>query len=97
MSRVLKICLFVLVFLVGLLFHLRNQQQVIVDYYLGITELSFSASMVLVLALGILLGYLVGLPASFRLKRENARLAKQVSLSEQEINALRVLPMKDEI
>ena len=97
MSRVLKIILFVLVFLVGLLFHLRNQQQVVVDYYLGVAELSFSASMVVILAVGIFLGYVVGLPASFRLKRENARLTKQVSLSEQEVNALRVLPVKDEI
>ena len=97
MSRVLKLSLFMLVFLVGLLFHLRNRQQILIDYYLGIAELSFSTSMVIVLALGVLLGYLVGLPASFRLKRENARLARQVALSEQEINALRVLPMKDEI
>lgn len=97
MSRIFRICLFLLVFLLGLLFYLRNEQQVLIDYYLGAEEFSFTASVVLVLAIGVLLGYIVGVPANLRLRRENARLQKQVTVSEQEINALRAIPIKDEL
>ena len=97
MSRLLKFCVFLVVVLIGLIFHLRNEQPVILDYYLGHLELPFSASIVAVLSLGVVLGVLVTLPAQLRLKRENARLLKKVSLSEQEIDALRVIPVKDSI
>jgi len=97
MSRLVKLCIFLIVVLLGLIFHLRNGQPVIIDYYLGSLELPFSASIVFVLSLGVVLGVLVSLPVHIRLKRENARLRKQVSIAEQEINALRVIPVKDNI
>ncbi|MFT5351653.1 MAG: putative integral membrane protein, partial [Gammaproteobacteria bacterium] len=76
MSRLIKLCIFLLVLLLGLLFHLRNAQSVLVDYYLGVLELPFSATVVFVLTLGVVLGVLVSIPLQVRLKRENTRLRK---------------------
>ena len=97
MPRIFKLCIFLFVVLLGLVFHLRNDQYVLVDYYLGSIEVVFSISVVLSLALGVALGYLVGLPAKLKIKRENVRLQKEISMSTKEINALRVIPVKDEI
>ncbi len=97
MSRLVELCLFLFVVLLGLIFHLRNAQPVVIDYYLGSLELPFSASMVFVLSLGVVLGVLVSIPPHMKLKRENARLLKQASISEKEINALRVIPVQDSI
>ncbi len=95
MSRLLKLCIFLFVLLLGLIFHLRNDQPVVMDYYLGVMELPFSFIVVFVLSVGVVLGVLVSIPAHLKLKRENARLRKQVSITEKEINALRVIPVKD--
>jgi uncharacterized membrane protein YciS (DUF1049 family) len=67
------------------------------DYYIGALELPFSFIVVLVLSIGVFLGFLVSIPARIKLKSENARLLKQVSVSEKEINALRVIPIKDNL
>lgn len=97
MSRIVKICIFLFVLFLGLIFHLRNHQLVVIDYYLGVAELPFSAIVVFVLSLGVILGVLVSIPVRVNLKRENARLRKKISLTEKEITALRVMPIKDSI
>ena len=97
MSRIVKLCIFLFVAFLGLIFHLRNHQLVVIDYYLGILDLPFSAIVVLVLSLGVMLGVLVSIPARVKLKRENTRLLRQISLTEREINALRVIPIKDNL
>ena len=97
MSRLVKLCIFLAVVLIGLVFHLRNSQPVIVNYYLGQFELPFSAIVVIALSLGVALGYIVGLPAQLKVKRENARLKREIVVSAKELDALRVIPVKDDI
>ena len=97
MSRVLKLILIFFVFLVGIVFYLRNDQFVQLDYYVDIIELRFSFWIILALGLGSLLGILVSLPAILKLKRENTRLLKRVKISEKEINNLRTIPVKDSL
>ena len=97
MSRLLKLCIFLFVLLLGLIFHLRNHQLVGMDYYLGVLELPFSFIVVAVLSIGVILGVLVSIPAQLKIKRENTRLHKQLSSTEKEINALRVIPVKDDL
>ena len=79
----------------GLVFYLRNEQMVAVDYLLGSLKLSLSTWLLLVLVAGVLLGWLTSLPVIFKLKRQNSRLSRQVKVTEKEINNLRVLPVKD--
>ncbi|NKB36694.1 MAG: DUF1049 domain-containing protein [Gammaproteobacteria bacterium] len=97
MPRILKLCIFLFIVLLGLVFHLRNDQYVLVDYYLDSIEVVFSASIVVSLAIGVALGYIVGIPGKLKVKRENIRLQKDISMSTKELNALRVIPVKDEI
>ncbi len=95
MSRLLKLSLVLVVFLVGLAFHLRNDQFVNFNYYLGSFDLPFSFFMVLALGLGAVLGVLACMPLVLTLKRENMKLSKQASLAAREIDNLRVIPVKD--
>ena len=95
MSRLLKLSLVLVVFLVGLAFHMKNDQFVNFNYYLGSIDLPFSFFMVLALGCGALLGVLACMPLVLSLKRENMKLSKQASLAAREINNLRVIPVKD--
>jgi lipopolysaccharide assembly protein A len=97
MPRLAKICLFLFMILLGLLFHLRNQQSVQIDYYLGSLDLALSATLVIILCFGVILGFLVGIPAKIAQKRESARLRKQLDMAEKEIDALRVIPVKNDL
>ena len=97
MSRLVKLCIFLFVLLLGLIFHLRNDQQVLMDYYIGVLELPFSFVVVFVLSIGVILGIVVSIPSRIKLKAENARLLKQLNVTEKEITALRVMPVKDSL
>jgi uncharacterized membrane protein YciS (DUF1049 family) len=97
MSRIVKLSIFLFVLLLGLIFHLRNDQTVMMDYYIGTLELPFSFVLVFVLSIGVILGVVVSIPARIKLKSENARLLKQLNVTEKEITALRVMPIKDSL
>ncbi len=95
MSRLLKVCFFIVIVFMGLIFHLKNNQLVELNYYVNSIPVSFSLVIVLTLCIGALLGVLASLPTILKLKHENARLARQVKITEKEINNLRVIPVKD--
>jgi len=95
MSRILKFGFVLLVLVIGLAFHLRNDQLVNLDFYLGIVSLPFSFYVIAALCIGALLGGLSVLPRLLWLKRENARLKKHLQVNEKELNNLRVIPVKD--
>ena len=73
----LKFALVLLVVLIGLAFHLRNEQLVLVDFYLGSFELPLSLALALTLLAGALLAVIAGLPKWLALKRDKARLGRQ--------------------
>ncbi len=95
MSYIVRLALVFIVLLFGLAFHLKNNQTIILDYYIGTIELPFSLIMVLVLCVGALLGLLASLPIIIKLKQQKNRLEKQIKKSEEEINNLRVIPIRD--
>ena len=95
LKRILILAAVILVFILCLVFYLRNDDAVVLDYLLGTMELSFSAWLLILLAVGIVLGWLSLLPVILKLKADNARLNRQVKVSEKEINNLRVMPVKD--
>lgn len=95
MSRLLKLSLVLVVFLIGLAFHLKNDHYVSFNYYLGSIDLPFSFFVVSALALGAMLGVLACMPLVLTLKRENMKLSRRASLAAREIDNLRVIPVKD--
>ena len=97
MSQTIRLCVILFVFLIGLAFHLVNDQLVSFNYYLGSIELPFSFMLVAALCIGAGLGMLACLPLVLRLKRENYALDRQVGVAEKELNNLRIIPIKDEV
>ena len=95
MSRLLKVCFFIVIVFMGLIFHIKNDQLVELNYYVNSIPVSLSLVIVLTLCIGALLGVLASLPMILKLKHENARLDRQVKITEKEINNLRVIPVKD--
>jgi len=84
-----------ILFLLGLAFASLNAGPVTIDFYLGRGEYPLVLVLVGVLAVGTLLGALVGLGRVLRLKREIGRLRRSERLAEQEIRNLRALPLRD--
>jgi uncharacterized integral membrane protein len=95
MSRIAKISLIVLVVVFGFLIHIKNNQIIEFNYYIGSLNLPFSLFIVLSLCTGGFLGILVTLPVLIKLKQSKSKLKKQVSITVKEVNNLRVIPMKD--
>lgn len=73
---IIRWTLALLVLLVGLAFHLRNRQAVIIDYYFGSQELPLSIALALALIGGAALGILSGLPLWLRLQGHKWRRAR---------------------
>lgn len=95
MLRTLYALLGLIVFLLGLAFASLNAGPVTIDYYFGQGEYPLVLMLVGVLALGTLLGALVGVGRILRMKREIASIRRKERLAEQEIRNLRALPLRD--
>ena len=94
-KKYFSIILFVLIFVVSLVFFLKNNQLITFNYLIASQELSLSFLLFISLSIGALLGVLAWLPKIFSLKHRISRLQKQVKLTEKELNNLRVMPVKD--
>lgn len=95
MSRIIKLLFFLGILVIGLAFHVKNDQLVNLNYYMGSIELPVSLLVISSLLVGALLGILASLTFVAKLKRENARLARLVRVTEEEVNNLRAIPIKD--
>ena len=96
MRRIITIVIFVIVFAVGAAFSAINTNPVIINYYLGTLTAPLSVVMILSIVAGIILGAVAIFASTLRLRYENRRLNKKLNVSEQEINSLRIIPIKDE-
>ncbi len=95
MSRIIIIAIFIIVFIIGAGFSAINTTPVAINFYLGTITLPVSVLVVLAVILGCIVSASALLLGSIRLRYENRRLAKKLAISEQEINSLRILPVKD--
>ncbi|MBI1732478.1 MAG: DUF1049 domain-containing protein [Gammaproteobacteria bacterium] len=78
MSRVIGLLFILLVLLVGVAFHLGNDQPVALNYFLATVELPFSLWLLLALALGAVLGLLACLPGLVSGRLQIGRLRRRV-------------------
>lgn len=95
MQLLILLIFFIIVFIIGLSFHARNEQLVVFDYFLGRKEHYFSFWLFSSMAVGVFMGWLTIIPVILKLKRQNAKLQRQARVNEREINNLRVIPVKD--
>lgn len=98
MVRLRQIFALIVAVFIGLgafFFYIRNDQAVTVDYFIGNLELKLPLLMLMVLAFGVLLGYLCSIPRIVAVRRRNAGLKKRNDLATREIANLRALPLRD--
>ena len=95
MSRLITLAIVIVVILLGVTFHLRNDHLVVLDYFVGSKEFYLSAWLITAFTIGAILGLLASFPLLFKLNRDNAKIAKQLKICEKEINNLRVIPVKE--
>jgi len=94
-KKYLSIILLLLIFVVSLVFFLKNNQMITFNYVVASQDISLSFLLFISLSIGALLGILAWLPKIIGLKHRISRLEKQMKLSEKELDNLRVMPMKD--
>lgn len=95
MRKIIFLLIFILIFLISAAFAAFNMNAVTVNYYFGELTMPLSALLVIALIAGVALGAIVLFVATLKLRYENRRLHHKLSVSEQEINSLRILPIKD--
>ncbi|WP_438971060.1 LapA family protein [Methylophaga sp.] len=95
MRKIFFLVIFILIFLISAAFAAFNMNAVTVNYYFGDLTMPLSALLVIAILLGVLLGAIVLVLATLKLRYENRRLKSKLSVSEQEIDSLRILPIKD--
>lgn len=96
MRRIVTLAIFITIFAIGAAFSAINTDPISVDYYLGTFTAPLSVIVVLSIVSGIILGAAIIYTSTLRLRYENRRLHKNLNVSEQEIDSLRILPIKDE-
>lgn len=95
MGRIFRLIFLLLVLVLGLALHVKNDQAVTLNYYAGSVNLPLSLVIVGSFAVGALCGIIASLTVILRLKRDKARLGRQVRAAEQEVANLRAIPIKD--
>lgn len=95
MFGLIKFLFVLLVIVVGLAFHIKNDTIVTLNYYAGTVDVSLSVVVIAALLIGALLGMLTSLGIIIPLRREKSRLNKAVKLAEKEVSNLRSIPLQD--
>ena len=85
-----------LIIILGITFACLNAESVHLNYYIGSSVLPLSLLLVITLAVGVLIGLLLGLWPYLRLKTENIRLNHRMALFEKEVENLRNIPLKND-
>jgi len=97
-KRTLSAILFVVVFVLGVSFALKNPQEVAIQYYFGLEwgPLPVSLIVIVVFLVGILVGGLVACLPILARQRELRRVRRRMAEMEEELSRLRRLPLRDE-
>ncbi|MBK6658701.1 MAG: LapA family protein [Proteobacteria bacterium] len=95
MTRLIYLLVAVLVALAGLAFHIRNKQDIVLDYFAGTVTVELSLVVVASLVAGVLLGALVTASTVLRLKAEIRRLKRRQQIAGRELASLRAISAKD--
>ena len=92
--RIIRYVLIFLILLAGIGFTSLNAEVINIDLYFDVYHLPLSLCLVLVLGLGVLLGFLVFGLRYWSLRTENRHLKNQLKLIEKEVSNLRIMPLK---
>lgn len=89
--RYLYFLSFFLIFIIAVLFSIKNFQPVLLNFYYIQFELPLALVLTLELLAGVVLGLIAGFFRSYKLKAKNEQLHKQLLLAERELEELHTL------
>lgn len=95
--RIISYILLLLIVIFGMTFATLNSESVNINYYFGQSTLPLSLLLVLVFAVGCLIGMIAGLWMLVKIKIINYRLRQRLNLAEKEIENLRAIPLQDKV
>ena len=89
-------CAFWLVVMaIGVTFSGLNSRMVLINYYLDEKQVHLPILLLIVLAIGVLLGFVTLFPTLIKKKHANRRLRQRIKQIEQEVDNLRAIPIKE--
>lgn len=94
--QIFKIIFYLLLVLIGISFAALNANSVQINLYVTKLTTPVSVLVILVLGVGVLVGYGLSLGRYWRLKMEHRRVKNQLKLTEKEIKNLRAIPLSDQ-
>ncbi len=95
--RIISYFFLLIIVIFGMTFATLNSESVTINYYFGQSTLPLSLLLVLVFALGCLIGMIVGIWLLIKAKLLNYRLRQRLNLAEKEIENLRAIPLQDKV
>lgn len=95
MFRLIGSLLILLVIILFVFFTSRNPGDIQIDYYLGVASVPVAVLIISSLFIGSVVGVLISLGLILKTKRNMAKLRRQMKATEEEVNNLRTLPIKD--
>ena len=95
MLRLIGSLLTMLIIILFVLFTSRNPGVVQLDYYFGQYPVPVAVLVIGGLFVGVLLGLLLSISFLLKAKRNMFHLKRKVKVTEQEVNNLRTIPIKD--
>ena len=93
--RMFMMMLYFVFILNGISFAVLNATSVVINFYFATISMPISVLMILMLGMGLLIGFITASFRYWRLKSECRRLKNQLKLTEQEIKNLRTIPVTD--
>ena len=94
--RIVVTMFYLVLILFGVSFAALNASSVQINLYFTSGKIPISVLMLLMLALGMLFGFVLFLRKYWQLKSENRKAKNQLRLTEKEIKNLRAIPLKDQ-
>jgi putative membrane protein len=95
MARLVSAFIILLVLLLVLFFTILNGEPVTVNYYLGEIQAPLALVIILALVSGAILGLISSVLVIMATRHEVSKLRREIKHTEQELNNLRTLPIKD--
>ncbi len=95
--RIISYFFLLVIVLFGMTFATLNSESVTINYYFGNSTMPLSLLLVLVFALGCLIGMMVGFWLLIKSKLINYRLKQRLQLVEKEVDNLRAIPLQDKV
>lgn len=94
MRRVAYTAFYTLIFLLGVIFTLLNQNTVKINFHLSQYELPVALAIIVAVMIGVVLSFIVCYGSTLKYRVEIRGLRKKNALLEQEIQHLRNMPLK---